>query len=75
MERFDKCFCQSKKKVRATERVTTSALFLLRCVQLGLSMEDLESLDVGMIYDMMNESANDECEYDYLATKDDIKNF
>ena len=38
-------------------------------------MEDLDKLDVGMIYDMMIESNNDECEYDYIATKEDMKNF
>ena len=36
-----------------------TALYLLRCVQLGLSVADLELLDVGMIFDMFTESSND----------------
>ena len=75
MERVNNDASQSKKKVRQTERVNTSALFLLRCSQIGLSMEDLDLLDVGMIYEMMIESNNDDCEYDYIATKEDMKNF
>ena len=38
----------------------TTALFLLRCVQLGLSMQDLELLTIGMINDMYVESGNDD---------------
>ena len=38
----------------------TTALFLLRCVQLGLSMQDLELLTIGMINDMYVESRNDD---------------
>ena len=30
----------------------TTALFLLRCVELGLSMEDLNVLTYGMVIDM-----------------------
>lgn len=41
----------------------TTPLFLLRCVQLGLSMGDLELLSIGLINDMYAESRNDECKY------------
>ena len=34
----------------------TTPLFLLRCVQLGLSMADLELLSIGLINDMYCES-------------------
>lgn len=37
----------------------TAALYLLRCVQLGLSVSDLEFLEIGMIFDMFTEAAND----------------
>ncbi len=50
-------------------------MFLLRCVQLGLSVSDLEKLSIGMILDIMAEADNDQCEYRQLATKDDIKRF
>ena len=32
----------------------TTALFLLRCVELGLSMEDLNVLTYGMVIDMFS---------------------
>lgn len=53
----------------------TTPLFLLRCVQLGLSMADLELLSIGLINDMYVESRNDECNYARLATQDDLTNF
>lgn len=31
----------------------------MRCTQIGLSMSDLDLLDVGMVYDMIIESDND----------------
>lgn len=37
----------------------TTALYLLRCVELGLAMADLDYLDMGVIYDMFTEKAND----------------
>jgi len=38
-------------------------------------MQDLEVLDVGMIYDMMIEQANDDAEYDTIATQADFDRF
>lgn len=53
----------------------TTPLFLLRCVQLGLSMTDLELLSIGLINDMYAESRNDECKYAKLATQEDFDRF
>lgn len=53
----------------------TTPLFLLRCVQLGLSMQDLELLSIGLINDMYAESRNDECKYAHLATQEDMDKF
>jgi hypothetical protein len=53
----------------------TTPLFLLRCVQLGLSMQDLELLSIGLINDMYAESRNDECKYAALATQEDMDKF
>ena len=39
------------KKLRQTDREMTTPLFLLRCVQLGLSMADMELLSIGLIND------------------------
>lgn len=50
----------------------TTPLFLLRCVQLGLSISDLALLTIGMVNDMYTESRNDECRYDILATQEDM---
>ena len=53
----------------------TTPLFLLRCVQLGLSMSDLELLSIGLINDMYCESRNDSCSYAVLGTQEDMDLF
>ncbi|WP_418750279.1 hypothetical protein [Frisingicoccus sp.] len=53
----------------------TTPLFLLRCVQLGISMADMELLSIGLINDMYVESRNDECKYTELATQEDMDKF
>lgn len=50
----------------------TTALFLLRCVQLGISIRDLDLLTVGMVNDLFLESGNDSCEYAVKATQADM---
>ena len=47
---------------------------MLRCVQCGISISDLELLTVGMVMDMFIEKKNDDYEYPYLATDADIDN-
>ena len=47
----------------------TTPLFLLRCVQLGLSICDLDLLSIGLINDMYVESRNDEHKYAVVATQ------
>lgn len=53
----------------------TTPLFLLRCVQLGLSIQDLDLLSIGLINDMYVESMNDDCKYATLATQEDMDRF
>ena len=53
----------------------TTPLFLLRCVQLGLSMADLDLLSIGLVNDMFTERENDDISYDYRATQDDMNSF
>lgn len=53
----------------------TTALFLLRAAQMGISVRDLDLLSVGMVTDMMTEAANDRCQYAQLATQDDFDRF
>ena len=44
----------------------TTPLFLLRCVQIGLSIRDLDLLTIGMVNDMYAESSNDAVSYTHL---------
>lgn len=53
----------------------TTPLFLLRCIQLGLSMVDLELLSIGLINDMYAECRNDDYKYAELATQEDFDRF
>ena len=53
----------------------TTPLFLLRCVQLGLSIRDLALLTIGMVNDMYVESRNDEHKYAVVATQEDMDRF
>ena len=53
----------------------TMPLFLLRCVQLGISMVDMELLSIGLINDMYSESRNDEWKYCELGAREDMDLF
>lgn len=48
---------------------------MLRAVQLGISVHDLDLLSIGLLTDMFIESQNDDEAYDYLATQEDMDNF
>lgn len=53
----------------------TTPLFLLRCVQIGLSIRDLDLLTIGMVNDMYAESRNDDYKYPEVATQEDFDRF
>ena len=53
----------------------TTPLFLLRCVELGVSVRDLELLTIGLILDMWTEKDNDGIKYDRIATQEDMDKF
>ena len=53
----------------------STGLFLLRCVQIGLSMTDLDLLTIGMVDEMFIERENDDTTYSYKATQNDMDNF
>lgn len=54
----------------------TTPLFLLRCVQLGISIRDLDLLTIGLVNDIYAESGNDDYkEYTELATQEDFDRF
>lgn len=51
------------------------AIYMLRCVELGLTLELLERITVGDVYDMITEKGNDSEEYPLAANQDDINGF
>ena len=53
----------------------TTPLFLLRCVELGISISDLDLLTIGLVLDMWTEKSNDSIKYDHRATQEDFDKF
>ena len=53
----------------------TTPLFLLRCVQLGIHIGELDLLTIGMVNDMYAESRNDDAKYEEVATQADFDAF
>ena len=53
----------------------TTPLFLLRCVQLGISISELDLLTIGMGNEMYAESSNDDYKYAQIATQEDFDRF
>lgn len=53
----------------------STPLFLLRCVQLGIAIRDLELLTIGLVNDMYAESGNDAYKYKEVATQEDFDRF
>ena len=53
----------------------TTALFLLRCTEVGISVRDLDLLTIGLILDMWTEKGNDGYEYRRVATQEDFDRF
>lgn len=48
---------------------------MLRCKELGLTIDELEQIDYGLVLDMITEKGNDEYEYPYKATQKDFDKF
>lgn len=63
---------QTEKKSNPVDRDLTTGLFLLRCIEVGLTLADLEDIEMGMALDILTEKANDDCDYDKIATQDDF---
>ena len=53
----------------------TTALFMLRCKELGVTIDELDHLEFGFVADMMTEKGNDEYQYPYKATQKDFDSF
>ncbi len=46
-------------------------MFLLRCIEVGISLNDLDYMTHGDVIDILTESGNDHCEYSPIATQED----
>ncbi len=53
----------------------TTPLFILRCLEVGLSMEDLDLLTIGMVLEIWIEKGNDSEKYAYVADQTDFDLF
>lgn len=54
----------------------TTPLFLLRCVQLGLSLSELDMLTIGLVNDMFSERERDDYSgWTGIAVQDDFDKF
>lgn len=53
----------------------TTPLFLLRCVEVGISIQDLDLLTIGIVLDMWTEKANDDMRYEQVAQQEDFDKF
>lgn len=48
---------------------------MLRCKELGLSVHELETIDFGLVADMLIEKDNDQHQYPYKASQSDYDKF
>lgn len=53
----------------------TTPLFLLRCLEIGISITELDYLTIGMVMDIWTEKANDSVKYEQIATQEDFDKF
>lgn len=53
----------------------TTPLFFLRCVEVGISIQDLDLLTIGIVLDMWTEKANDDMKYEQVAQQEDFDKF
>lgn len=51
------------------------ALFTLRALQVGLTLEDLDYLSHGQVVDIITEFFNDDEQYELMATQEDFDRF
>jgi hypothetical protein len=50
-------------------------LYVLRCIQAGLKLSDLDVLDYGFVSDMLTELDNDSYKYKDVASQADFDRF
>ena len=58
-----------------TTREESTALIILRALQAGFKLSDLEQITLGELIDILIEIDNDNYEYPIKATQDDFRSF
>lgn len=58
-----------------TDRPYNTAVYVLRCLQIGLRPADLKYLNYGQVIDLMIEHGNDDAEWQQVATQEDFDRF
>lgn len=53
----------------------TTALFLLRCVEIGINISELDLLTIGMVLDIWTEKSNDGAKYSKVAGQAEFDKF
>lgn len=53
----------------------TTPLFLLRCMEAGISIQNLELLTIGLVLDMCTEKANNSVKYRRIVDQSDFDKF
>ncbi len=48
---------------------------MLRCKELGLSIDELENMEFGLVEDMLTEKGNDSYDYPMKASQNDFNKF
>ena len=61
--------------MRPTERPYNTSVFILRALQAGLRLDDLNAMETGEVTDIVIESNNDHENYRQLATQADFDKF
>lgn len=63
------------KKLPKSSKEMTTALFLLRCVEIGISISELDLLTIGMVLDIWTEKSNDSVKYSKVAGQVELDKF
>lgn len=53
----------------------STALYLLRAKQIGFTLDELDTMTTGMVFDCLVENSNDNETYDLLPSQEDFNNF
>lgn len=66
---------ETKKPGARTTREVNAMTYLLRCKQMGLSIDELDYLTCGMVWDMLTEQSNDDYDYPLVAGQKEFNEF